>query len=76
MPARTHATDLKRWAAIWAAFWVVFGIADYMAERRGVSLSKVVRYLFRTDTPAGRVRFTGALAGGFAVLWHHIIKGG
>lgn len=76
MPARTHATDLKRWAAIWAAFWVVFGVADYMAERRGVSLSKVTRFVFRTTTPAGRAAFTGALIGGFALLWHHIIKGG
>lgn len=70
------APDLRRWTKIWAAFWVAFAVADFLAELRGVSLSKVARFVFRTHTPAGRACFSGVLLGGFAVLWHHIIKGG
>lgn len=67
---------MTRKAAAWGGFWAAFGAADFALNRRhdGSTLSEVTRYVFHTDTPAGRAAFTAFLVGGGYLLHRHICK--
>lgn len=65
---------MGRTAAAWAGFWTLFGLIDYAADRRSSSLCHATRWLFRTDTAAGRLAFTAAYGTGAMVLHRHVLK--
>lgn len=63
---------MRRVCAGWLGFWAAFGIADYWLSKRGASLSRAAKWLFRTHTKRGRFAFIAGWAGLSAWLIPHI----
>ena len=65
---------MRRDVAFWAAFWTSSGLLFWEADRSGWPLCGVVRTIFHTSHPVGRVAFTAAYGTGAVVLWKHVLK--
>lgn len=69
---------MRRPVAVWASIAAAVGVLDVWAAwnaREGDSLSEVIRSLFRTHTPAGRVALVLAWAGLTGWLLPHLLRG-
>jgi hypothetical protein len=73
-PPRTHSDSL-RWAILWGATFVALGAFDLWRHGRhdGSTLSESVRFVFQTDTEAGRVVFETSLGRLHHILLKHIL---
>lgn len=61
---------------LWGTSVGAFAAADWYADRHGwPTLSRCIRWAFRTDTPLGCVAFAATLVTGGAVLYRHITGG-
>jgi len=65
---------MRRRALGWAAFWTAATAIFLAGDKGGWSLCSVIRWLFHTDTPEGRVAFNAVYGAGAETLRQHILN--